>query len=172
MPTPGTHPPGRRHTHLEGDTPYRQIALPLQNVEVLCNQCHRVCDAHGSLGVVLVLNVLLCHVLQPLETQVWGVLVTLGDAVHEVHVRLHVLGKWEWGKGGGEESRGGVRVRSAGEESRGGVRVRSAGEESRGGARVRSAGEESRGGVRVRSAGEESRGGVRTTGFGSVYKVV
>ena len=81
------------HTHLKGDTSYRKVALPLQNVKVLCDQSDGVCDAHGGLSIVLVLDMLLCHVLQPLETEVWGVLVTLGDAVHEVHVRLHVLRK-------------------------------------------------------------------------------
>lgn len=78
-----THAPELPHAfralYLEADTAHREIIPVLQHAQVLCHQRCSVHQAHACLCVALPLGVLLCHVLQPSQPQVWRCLVAFGN---------------------------------------------------------------------------------------------
>lgn len=63
--------------YLKGDTANRQVLVILQHAEVLSHQGGGVDQTHCRLGVTLPVVVLLCHVLQPGQTEVRRRLVAL-----------------------------------------------------------------------------------------------
>lgn len=65
------------HTDLKCDTSNWQVAAIFQHVEVFCHQCCTVDQTVGSFSMVSSLTVFSCHVLEPRQTQVRGVLVAL-----------------------------------------------------------------------------------------------
>lgn len=62
--------------YLKADTAHREIAPILEHAQVLCHQRCSMDQAHGCFCVALPLGVLLCHVLQPRQPQVWWRLVS------------------------------------------------------------------------------------------------
>lgn len=70
---------GEDNPHLKCNTAHREVFPVLQHAQVLGHQGCRVHQALGGLGVVAPLGVLPCHVLQPRQPQVGGILVALGN---------------------------------------------------------------------------------------------
>lgn len=63
--------------YLEGDAANRQVLVILQHAEILGHQGSSVDQTHSRLSVTLPVVVLLCHVLQPGQTEVRRCLVAL-----------------------------------------------------------------------------------------------
>lgn len=65
--------------HLKRDTAHREVFPVLQHAQVLSHQGCRVHQALGRLSMVAPLRMLPCHVLQPRQPQVGGILIALGN---------------------------------------------------------------------------------------------
>lgn len=66
--------------YLKADTAHWEIAMIFKHAEVLGHQCCSMDKTHGCFCVALPLGVLLCHVLQPSQSQVRRCLISFGNS--------------------------------------------------------------------------------------------